>query len=348
MNGVHLIVLEADMTQLDETALNWLLEAEDAGVRYLALRDLTGKAAQDPELLAAREEAHRGGPINDILNGMHPEGYWVEPGPGYNPKYRSSVWALILLAQLGARAECDPRIARACRYALDHTLTGLGQFTASGSPSGTADCLQGNLCWALTALGIADPRLDKAFEWAARSVTGEGVAPQEAREQLVRYYAGKCGPGFACGANNRLPCAWGAVKVMLAFGRLPPERRTPQIQAAIRQGIDFLFSVDPASANYPSGATGRPSQSWWKFGFPVFYVTDILQVGEALSGLGLGADPRLDRTRELIRTKQDHQGRWALEYDYSGKTWVDFGAKHQPNLWVTLRALRTLQPRTGG
>jgi hypothetical protein len=32
-----------------------------------------------------------------------------------------------------------------------------------------------------------------------------------------------------------------------------------------------------------------------------------------------------------------------LEYDYRGKTWVDFGAKKQPNPWVTLRALTTLK-----
>jgi hypothetical protein len=33
---------------------------------------------------------------------------------------------------------------------------------------------------------------------------------------------------------------------------------------------------------------------------------------------------------------------WLLEYDYSGKTWVDFGPKKQPNKRVTLRALRNL------
>lgn len=33
---------------------------------------------------------------------------------------------------------------------------------------------------------------------------------------------------------------------------------------------------------------------------------------------------------------------WLLEYDYTGKTWVDFGPKKQPNKWVTLRALRVL------
>ncbi len=326
---------------------DWLLEPADPGVRYLALGDLAGETAQDAEFRAAREAAHRAGPIAAVLDAVQPEGYWELPGPGYNPKYRSTVWALILLAQLGARVECDARIARACRYALDHSLTAHGQFTASGAPSGTADCLQGNLSWALTALGVEDERLDLAFAWMARTVTGEGIAPQDARDQPVRYYAGKCGPGFACGSNNRLPCAWGAVKVMLAFGRLPASRQTPLTQAAARQGIDFLLSVDPATAGYPCGYSGKPSQSWWKFGFPVFYITDILQVAEALAGLGLGADPRLENTRQLIRARQDAQGRWALEYDYSGKTWVDFGAKKQPNKWVTLRALRALRTEPG-
>src|SRR5690606_15915899 len=96
---------------------------------------------------------------------------------GYNPKYRSTVWSIILLAQLGASAEQDERIARACAYVLDHALTAGGQFTASGAPSGTADCLQGNLCAALIDLGYDDSRLETAFEWMARSVTGEGVAP---------------------------------------------------------------------------------------------------------------------------------------------------------------------------
>jgi hypothetical protein len=68
---------------------------------------------------------------------------------------------------------------------------------------------------------------------------------------------------------------------MLAFSRLPSERRTPLIETAIQQGIDFLFSVDPAKADYPSGMTGKPSSNWWKFGFPVFYVTDLLQILEA-------------------------------------------------------------------
>jgi hypothetical protein len=330
-------------TQLNGDPLPWLLEAKDPGVRYLALRDLQGLPPDDPDLLAARELAHTRGPIAAVLENMHPDGYWAEPGPGYYPKYTSTVWSLSLLAQLGASIDCDERITRACAYILQEGLTEHGQFTASGAPSGTADCLQGNLCRALVELGCDDPRLEQAYTWMACSVTGEGIAPVSDRNAPVRYYAGKCGPNFACGSNDKKPCAWGAAKVMLALACWPKERRTPQIERAIRQGVNFFFSVDPATAEYPSGYAAKPSGNWWKFGFPVFYVTDLLQVVEALAGLGLGGDPRLANTLQLIREKQDTQGRWALEYDYTGKTWVDFGAKKQPNKWVTLRALKALK-----
>jgi hypothetical protein len=329
--------------QIKGNSLSWLLESDFPGVRYLALRDLMDLPEDHPELILARKRAHVEGPIGSILSKMSPEGYWSGPGPGYNPKYRSTVWSLILLAQLGGSAKEDERIAWGCAYLLDHALTANGQFTLTGAPSGTIDCLQGNLCWALTELGCDDPRLGPAYEWMARSVTGDGIAPVEDRQASVRYYAYKCGPLFSCGANNKLPCAWGADKVMLAFSKLPAAHRTPQILKAIEEGLNFLLSVDPATAAYPSGTSDKPSQSWWKFGFPVFYVTDILQNVEVLVKYGYGNDPRLARSLALVKEKQNDQGRWLMEYDLTGKTWVDFGPKKQPNKWVTLRALRVLK-----
>jgi len=330
--------------QLRGDSISWLLKAGNVGVRYLALRDLLDLPADDPGLKSARKTAHREGPIAEILSRMEQAGYWVKAGPGYNPKYRSTVWSMIMLAQLGASAAEDRRIEQACKYLVSHMAEG-GQFTSttSGAPSGTIDCLQGNLCWSLMTMGYDHPRLKKAYEWMARTVTGDGIAPAEDRDASVRYFAYKCGPIFACGVNNKLPCAWGGVKVLLAFSKLPVKRRTAQIRKAINQGVDFFFSIDPATAAYPSRLPIKPSRNWWKFGFPVFYISDVLQIAEALTGLGYGNDPRLANTIRIILEKQDQAGRWALEYDYGGKTWVDFGAKKTPSEWVTLRALRVLK-----
>ncbi len=329
--------------QLKGDTLSWLLEENNPGVRYLTMRDLLDRQPADSDLLAAREMAHREGPIAAILKEMNTEGFWVNPGHGYLPKYYSTVWSLIMLAQLGARIEQDERIETACRYLCDQSLTANGQFSTTKTASGTVDCLQGNLLSAVLDVGFTDPRLDQAFEWMARSVTGDGVAPMEDKSAPLRYYSGKCGPGFACGSNNKLPCAWGAVKVMLAFSKLPQELRTPLIEQAIKTGAVFLLSVDPLSSEYPSGWNDKPSGNWWKFGFPIFYVTDLLQNIEALVRLGLGCDPRLENALDYIRDKQDAEGKWPLEYSYTSKTWVDFGVKKQPSKWVTYRAAWVLK-----
>jgi hypothetical protein len=332
------------VTKQPGSAIDWLLEVDDIGVRYLALRDLV--KADAAELAPVKKRAHTRGPIAAVLSKMDKEGFWVRPGAGYLPMYTGTVWSVILLGQLGANIDMDKRIGTACDYILDHSLTKYGQFTGNGSPSGTVDCLQGGLCDSLLELGCTDPRLDKAYEYMARSVTGEGIAPMTDRKAPLRYYAAKCGPVFACKYTLGKSCAWGAVKVMLAFGKLPAEKRTPLMNNAIKTGVDFLFSKDPAIADYPLGfspkPTGKPSGNWWKFGFPNFYGSDILENAEALARLGYGKDPRLANAWRIIRDKQDSEGRWLMEHNYAGKIWVDFGPKKQPNKWVTLRAWRVL------
>ncbi len=332
-------------TQLRGDSVSWLLNFDSSNIRYLAMRDLLDLSPEDKKLKAARKLAHKEGPIAHVLSKMNEEGYWMRPGTGYGPKYKSTVWALILLAQLGGSVKEDKRFKQACKYYLDHALNPGGQISAmtNNSPSGTIDCLQGNMLWSLMELGYEDPRMDLAYEWMARTVTGEGLAPVKDKNAAVRYYAYKCGPTFACGANNKLPCAWGGVKVMLALGKLPDQKRNGVIRRAIRHGVDFLLGIDPSTADYPSGMTGKPSGNWWKFGFPVFYVSDILQIAEALTALCYAHDKRLANTLELIRSKQDEAGRWSLEYNYDGKTWMRFGKMKEPNPWVTLRALRVLK-----
>ena len=322
---------------------SWLLDQTDPDARYLAIRNLSLSGRRDLDAAAAR--AHQKGHIHLILDQMDPKGFWEKDGPGYLPKYRSTVWSLILLAQLGASCEYDPRIQLACQRYLENSLTENGQFSTTGTASGTADCLQGNILTALLDLGFQDERLDQAFEWMARSLTGEGVSPMSSAKAPLRYYSGKIGPDFQCGANNKFSCAWGGAKVMLAFSKLPPEKYTPLIERAIKRGCDFFLASNLAKADYPNGWSTKPSRNWWKFGFPVFYVTDLLQVCEALVNLGHGADPQLERALQLVLEKRDPEGRWLLEYDYTGKTWLDFGSKNTPNKWVTIRALHVLMAR---
>ena len=191
---------------------------------------------------------------------------------------------------------------------------------------------------------LGDERLHRALECLAKAVTGQGIAPTEETDAPLRFLkSGTCGPRFCCSANNKLPCAWGAVKVMLAFSKLPDDARTPLIQEAIKTGLEFLLSRDPAVADYPMGYSTKPNRSWFKFGFPLTYWSDVLETIAVLVELGYGEDPRLSNALQLILGKQDTQGRWKLENALSGKMWANIEKKGKPSKWVTLRALRVLK-----
>jgi hypothetical protein len=309
----------------------------------LALRELLGRTITDAEVVDARATAMASDPIAAILAAQLADGYWEKPGPGYATKYRGTVWQLIFLDQLGADPN-DERVQAACAYVLAHSLASTGGFGASGKagiapppPSAVIHCLNGNLLRALIGFGwLGDERVQGAIEWEARAITGVG---------MERWLAsGTCGPGFACAANEREPCAWGAIKALLGLARIPPTNRSSLVDQAIGTGVAFLLSRDPAVADYPMGwGNTRPSGSWFRLGFPSGYVADVLQVLEALTELGYGGDPRLDGAISWLLTKQDDRGRWRNEYAYNGKTWVDFERQGQPSKWVTLRACRVLR-----
>lgn len=334
------------MERLNADPLPWLLERDldNPGVRYFALRDLLDGGVGSREFAQARREVMISGPVPLILDAMAPEGYWVKPGPGYSPKYRSTVWQIIALAMLGADGE-EVRVRKACDYLLTHSRSEYGGFSVNGKPAYMVHCLQGNLAAAMIDLGwLGDERLMEALDWLARSITGRDIAPAEEFDAKPRYHrSGNSGPGFVCAINDHLPCAWGAVKAIIALGKVPGSLRTPAIEEALEEGRDFLLSRDPAIADYPMGYGEKPSRRWFQLELPLSYVADFLQNLEAITSLGVGDDPRLSQATDLLLSKQDAQGRWKMEYSYKGKTWVDIEKRGKPSKWITLRALRVLK-----
>lgn len=328
--------------RLNQDPVPWLLEPENPAVRYFALTELLEQAPYAPEVVAAKAAINSAHPVKEILAAQSPDGYWVMPGPGYSPKYRSTVWQLMFLDQLGADGS-DARVHAACEYVLTHTQTPNGGFGCKGGwratvplPNSTVlHCLHGNLLRALLGFGYGgDERVQHAIDWQARAITGDGFCDY--------YKSGTSGPGFACVANDREPCAWGAIKALRALARLPAAARTPQVTKAIRTGVDFLLSHDPVKADYPAGY-GSISSSWFKLGFPSGYVADVLQNLEVLAELGHVRDKRLRPAIEWLLSKQDSHGRWKNQYAYTGKLWTSFEPQGAVSKWVTLRACRVLK-----
>jgi hypothetical protein len=322
----------------------WLLEQDTPAVRHLALRLLFDEPEDSAKVRRSRSAAMRADPIAGILANQSAEGWWSRPGGGYTPKYRGTVWSLMFLDQLGADG-ADQRIRRAAEYVLSHTQARNGGFGLSDRDDGrpptgsqVVHCLNGNLIRALIGFGwLDDRRVRASIDWEARAVTGEGF------DDYHRWATS--GPGFGCGINGTLPCAWGAIKAMLGLARIPPRRRSHRVRRAVAQGAEFLLSRDPAVADYPTDTAVSPN--WFKLGFPSGYVADVLQNLEVLCELGHGRDARLSNAIELIVSKQDEQGRWRNEHAYRNKLWVDVDDPRAPSKWVTLRACAVLKAAAG-
>lgn len=320
---------------LSANPIPWLLapDPDNPGVRYFALRDLLGAPADAPEVRAAQAEVMRTGPVPAILAAQDEAGFWMQPGAGYAPKYRGTLWSLLFLAQLGAGGD-DLGVRRAIDYVFAHAQTPQGAFAMRGTPGTALHCLWGNVVRAMLDLGVApeDERLSHAIDGLARSVTGDGF------DGYTKSTIS--GPGLPCAGNGGQPCAWGAIRTLWALAAVPPAARTPAVEAATRASVDFLLSYHVAKADYPY--TDRISGSWFKFGYPLGYVTDVLLNLEALTQAGAATDPRLDEALDFVLAKADAEGRWPMEYSYQGKMWIDVEQKGRPSKWVTLRALRVL------
>lgn len=314
--------------------VDWLLEKENPSVRYFTLKYLCGCTADDPEVQTTQRAIMRSEPVKAILAAQQPEGYWAKAGSGYSPKYQATSWQILFLAELGADGH-NRQVRRGCEYYINHAQASNGGFSAiaSAAPSGAIHCLDGNMIWALIALGYGeDERVQRAVEWLAGAITGD---------DFDNWYASSVlGPGFRCAANQGQPCAWGAVKSLRALAALPAEWQSARAKKSKTMASEFLLDHDLAQAAYPY--VGRVSGEWFKFGFPLSYTSDVLEAALAVVEAGYGSDARLKPALELIRSRRTDDGRWLLKHSLNRKMWIDIEKKGKPSKWVTLRALRVL------
>src|SRR5690606_15847037 len=168
----------------------------------------------------------------------------------------------------------------------------------------------------------------------ALAITGEDA-------EFPYYKSGTSGPGFRCGSNAGLPCAWGANKALLGLLAVPEAERSEAVRSAIAFGAEFLLSHDPAVADYPNKNAVSPK--WSRFGLPLSYWSDVLETLEVLTWLGYGNDARLDDAFDFVLSKRDAAGRWRLEDTLNGRSWTRIEARGDPSKWVTLRAMRVLK-----
>jgi len=324
--------LNADPTE-------WLLERKNPSVRYFTLTEILGKPENDILVKETKEDIMKTGIVPAILAKQRKEGNWEKPERFYTAKYKGTVWQLLVLAELKADGS-DGRIKKACEFILedsqDHASGGFsmntGASTGGGRHSGVIPCLTGNMIWALIRLGLLeDPRTRRGIDWIVtyqRFDDGVGEGPKG--WPYDRF-------GMCFGRHS---CHMGAVKALKALAEIPASKRSKEVNETIKNGVEYMLIHHIHKRSHNLDRVSKPG--WLKFGFPLMYQTDALEILGILTKLGYN-DKRMQEAIDLVVSKQDRQGRWKLENTFNDRFQVSIERKGKQSKWITFKALEALK-----
>jgi hypothetical protein len=126
-------------------------------------------------------------------------------------------------------------------------------------------------------------------------------------------------------------------------GLLEFERATggsAEVSAARRSGEDYLLD----RGLFRRKTTGEVADpAYLDFAFPYYWHYDLLRALDYFRRSGADLDPRMAEAVEVVRSKQQSDGRWLLDRIHPGRVYFDVeGGEGTPSRWNTLRALRVL------
>lgn len=322
---------------VDNATVGWLLEPDNPGVRLFTLKDLLDRRADDPDVLQAAASINESPPVSTILQAQETGGHWAAEKSFYTAKYSGTVWTLLVLAELGANGD-DERIRNACEFILDKSRHGdSGGFSiragrSGGLASGVIPCLTGNMLWMLIRFGfLQDPRVQVSIDWVTkyqRFDDGDGDAPSGWPYDSWEICWG------------RHTCHMGVVKTLKAFAEIPEDDRSQAVRGTIERAAEFLLIHHIFKRSHDLNRVSKPG--WKKFGFPLMYQTDALEILNLLLALGY-RDDRMREAIDLVKSKRAENGRWLLENSFNPSMLVPIGEKGAPSKWITLNALKALK-----
>lgn len=320
---------------LHDSTIDWLLQPENASVRYHTLLDLARRSLTDPEVADARDAVLQSQPVTEILKQQRPDGSWRGPR-GDLWEEKGTVFSLLLLGEMGVQAR--EATGKALDFLHDHYQLPTGRITYRPADSPRRKQDKSTWMWCVTAVALR-----------AALLLGHPDHPlvQAAIDFFEATHEDK--GGWHCSAYSGSPtkvrppnCYMGSIKALSAFSLIPPNRRPKRLRAIIDQEVETC--LENHVYFYRVNSEGQPAikQAWLKFAFPRYWKSDALEATHVLTGLGV-RDKRMKDALDLIRGKQRSDGRWLLDFSETKRAWIQLDEEGAPSKWVTLRALRVLR-----
>lgn len=316
--------------------VDWLLEPDNPSVRFWSLQQLEDRRRDDPDVIDAQNSIMASGCVRDIFKAQKDDEHWHSYDDIYNPKYTATTHNMLILAELGAKRV--PQIEKAVEYLFNFQRNS-GHFlvefpkTEKGKDSVVKDgcCIDGNILYYLIHFGyLDDPRTKRLIDFQ------------------IEYHSEDDG-GWKCRAfpidrSKVFPtnCYMGGVKVLKALAKIPPEKRSAELKKIIKQETEIILENQIFRYLKNPDGSRKEKAGWKKFGFPLFYQSDVLEVLDVLTEVGV-KDTRMQEAVDLVVANRNDSGTWNLMNTFNGKMLCDIDVNKKPSKWITLRALRVLK-----
>lgn len=323
---------------IPDKTISWLLEKENPSVRYGTLTKLLNQPENSKEVTDAKQDIMSQGVVPKILKKQNETGHWGEPQRFYLDKYSGTVWQLIILAELGADKN-NRQVKKACEFILNNSQEkesfgfSFRKSIKSQSPvkNEIIPCLTGNMVWSLIKLGyVDDDRVKRGIEWICKyQRCDDGIDKEPHGWPYDRYKM--------CWGKHT--CHMGVVKSLKALAAIPKNKRNNAVNHKIKELAEYLLVHKIHKKSHEPEKISRPG--WLKLGFPLMYQTDILEILGILTDLGY-QDKRMNEAVEILKKKQNIEGKWKLENSFNGRTSVNIETKGKESKWISLKALYVL------
>jgi len=303
------------------SVIDWLLDGDPA-IRWQVLQDLTD--ASPDEIAAERARVAGVGWGERLLAAEDPDGLWAggacfpagyRGGPGQ--PWTATMHTLQTLQLLGL----DPASAPARRGVALVAENGRWEHAGQRYFDGEVEpCING-----------------RTIETGA--YFGVDVAPIVERILAERLEDG----GWNCEAEHGSVRSSFATTINVLDGLLAFERATggsPEVRSAREGGEEYLLERG-LFRRRSNGEVVHPG--YLDLAFPYYWRYDVLRALDYFRRSGADPDPRVAEAVEVVRAKQQPDGRWLLDRIHRGPVHFDVESPvGAPSRWNTLRALRVL------
>jgi hypothetical protein len=238
---------------------------------------------------------------NGCWNVLHENDKYYPEANYYAPNYRSTLWTLVLLADIQCDPE-DPRLVNPLKIISDHFMDTRSNIYSLGRSHFPIPCLNGNMLYLHSYFHDEEnPMVTSIIDFFA---------------EYQRFDDGdfKTPSSFPYGSNRscygKHTCYWGVIKLLKGLSFIQESKRSANARQLIEKCIDYILLHQVC---YSSNDHSRFMHTTIKkLAFPNMYHADFLEILWLLKRENVSS-VQMGRAKDLLRSKMGSDSTWKIE-----------------------------------